>query len=63
MSPIFTPASPKHKNLFMFKNYFKIAARHLVKQKMYSAIKIGGFALSTGFLRPVRCTVPADYLS
>ena len=30
----------------MFKNYFKIAARHLVKQKMYSAIKIGGFALS-----------------
>jgi len=30
----------------MFKNYVKIAARHLVKQKMYSAIKIGGFALS-----------------
>jgi len=30
----------------MIKNYFKIAARHLVKQKMYSAIKIGGFALS-----------------
>ncbi|HEY1871127.1 MAG TPA: hypothetical protein VGG71_08720, partial [Chitinophagaceae bacterium] len=30
----------------MFKNYFKIAARHLTKQKMYSAIKIGGFALS-----------------
>ena len=30
----------------MFKNYFKIAARHLKKQKMYSAIKIGGFALS-----------------
>jgi putative ABC transport system permease protein len=30
----------------MFKNYLKIAARHLVKQKMYSAIKIGGFALS-----------------
>jgi len=30
----------------MFKNYFKIAARHLVKQKMYSAVKIGGFALS-----------------
>jgi len=36
----------KNKNLLMFKNYFKIAARHLVKQKMYSAIKIGGFALS-----------------
>jgi len=30
----------------MFKNYFKIAARHLAKQKMYSVIKIGGFALS-----------------
>ncbi len=29
----------------MIKSYFKIAARHLVKQKMYSAIKIGGFAL------------------
>jgi putative ABC transport system permease protein len=30
----------------MFKNYLRIAARHLRKQKMYSAIKIGGFALS-----------------
>jgi len=30
----------------MFKNYFRIAARHLRKQKMYSAIKIGGFAMS-----------------
>jgi len=30
----------------MFKNYFRIAARQLRKQKMYSAIKIGGFALS-----------------
>ncbi|HRH48720.1 MAG TPA: ABC transporter permease [Panacibacter sp.] len=30
----------------MFKNYFKIAARQLAKQKMYSAVKIGGFALS-----------------
>jgi len=29
----------------MFKNYLRIAARHLRKQKMYSAIKIGGFAL------------------
>src|SRR6185369_13956690 len=33
------------KAFFMFKNYFRIAARHLRKQKMYSAIKIGGFAL------------------
>src|SRR4249919_4334782 len=30
----------------MFKNYFKIAVRHLKKQKMYSVVKIGGFALS-----------------
>jgi putative ABC transport system permease protein len=29
----------------MFKNYFKIAWRNLTKQKMYSSIKIGGFAL------------------
>ncbi len=30
----------------MIKNYLKIAMRQLRKQKMYSAIKIGGFALS-----------------
>src|ERR1700722_13396080 len=30
----------------MFKNYFTIAIRQLRKQKMYSSIKIGGFALS-----------------
>jgi putative ABC transport system permease protein len=30
----------------MIKNYFKIALRQLRKQKMYAAIKIGGFALS-----------------
>src|SRR6478609_2484571 len=30
----------------MIKNYFKIALRQLRRQKMYSAIKIGGFALS-----------------
>lgn len=30
----------------MFKNYFTIAIRHLKKQKLDSAIKIGGFALS-----------------
>ena len=29
----------------MFKNYLKIAWRQLRKQKFYSAIKIGGFAL------------------
>ena len=30
----------------MIKNYLKIAVRQLRKQKMYAAIKIGGFALS-----------------
>ena len=29
----------------MFKNYLKTARRNLLKQKMYSSIKIGGFAL------------------
>src|SRR5579864_6626124 len=29
----------------MIKNYLKIAVRQLRKQKMYAAIKIGGFAL------------------
>src|SRR5215204_330183 len=29
----------------MFRNYFKIALRQLLKQKMYSVIKIGGFSL------------------
>ena len=29
----------------MLKNYLKIAIRQLRKQKMYAAIKIGGFAL------------------
>ncbi|KAA2239330.1 FtsX-like permease family protein [Chitinophaga agrisoli] len=30
----------------MLRNYFKIAIRQLRKQKMYAAVKIGGFALS-----------------
>lgn len=30
----------------MFKNYFKIAVRQLLKQRMYSVVKVGGFALS-----------------
>src|ERR1700759_61196 len=30
----------------MLKNYFKIAFRQFRKQKMYAAIKIGGFAFS-----------------
>jgi putative ABC transport system permease protein len=35
-----------HSNHYdMFQNYFKIAWRGLLKQRMYSAIKIGGFAL------------------
>ncbi|MEJ0055618.1 MAG: hypothetical protein WDN75_08170 [Bacteroidota bacterium] len=32
-------------NSAMFKNYFKISWRNLFKQRMYSAIKIGGFAI------------------
>ncbi len=32
-------------NYGMLKNYFKISWRNLVKQKMYSSIKIGGFAV------------------
>jgi len=31
---------------YMFKNYFKIAIRQFRRQKMYAAIKIGGFAFS-----------------
>jgi len=31
---------------YMFRNYFKIAVRQLRKQKMFAAIKIGGFAFS-----------------
>jgi putative ABC transport system permease protein len=34
------------KSFFMLRNYFKIAVRHLKKQKMYSVVKIGGFSLS-----------------
>jgi len=33
-------------NITMIKNYLKIAVRQLLKQKMYAAIKVGGFALS-----------------
>lgn len=29
----------------MFKNYFKISWRNLMKQKMYSIVKVGGFAI------------------
>jgi putative ABC transport system permease protein len=32
-------------NIAMFRNYFKIAWRNMSRQKMYSSIKIGGFAL------------------
>ncbi len=36
----------RFKKTIMFKNYLKIAFRQLLKQKMYSIIKIGGLALS-----------------
>jgi putative ABC transport system permease protein len=45
------PFAIRKSNLFylnqaaMFQSYFKIGWRNLVKQKMYSSIKIGGFAL------------------
>ena len=42
--PLWSPGKLKRNN--MFKNYFKIAIRQIRKQKMYSAIKIGGFAFS-----------------
>lgn len=32
-------------NYAMFKNYYKVAIRNLMRHKMYSSIKIGGFAL------------------
>jgi putative ABC transport system permease protein len=44
-----TAARWSHEKLnrnYMFRNYFKIAIRQFRKQKMYAAIKIGGFALS-----------------
>jgi putative ABC transport system permease protein len=37
---------PFSNNIAMIKNYLKIALRQLRKQKMYTAIKIGGFAFS-----------------
>jgi putative ABC transport system permease protein len=39
----------------MFKNYFKIAVRQLRHQKMYAAIKIGGFALSIAACLLIAC--------
>lgn len=39
-------SKPSYSNHYaMFENYFKIGWRNLSKQKMYSSIKIGGFAL------------------
>ena len=32
-------------HIAMYRNYFKIAFRQLTKQKVYSLIKIGGFAM------------------
>jgi len=37
--------SLKTTNSFMFKSHLKLAWRHLQKQKLFSTIKIGGFAL------------------
>ena len=39
-------STPTYSNHFaMLQNYFKIGWRHLSREKMYSAIKIGGFAM------------------
>lgn len=44
--PEFIKVFSQHSNTTnMFRNDLKIAWRHLLKQKMYSSIKIGGFAL------------------
>jgi putative ABC transport system permease protein len=37
--------SVQSNNITMFKNYFKVTWRNMSRQKMYTAIKIGGFAL------------------
>src|ERR1700754_325215 len=37
--------SVQQNHIAMFRNYFKIAWRNMSRQKTYSAIKIGGFAL------------------
>jgi putative ABC transport system permease protein len=42
----------------MLRNYFKVAWRNLIKQKMYSVIKIGGFALGIS-----ACLLIALYIS
>lgn len=41
----FFKESQKRNSLSMYKNYFKTARRNLLKQKMYSSVKIGGFAM------------------
>jgi putative ABC transport system permease protein len=41
-----TQHKPFSNHIAMLKNYLKIAFRQLQKQKMYTAIKIGGFAFS-----------------
>src|SRR5687767_2186484 len=39
------PHYSTHNTMSMYKNFVIIAARSMAKQKMFSAIKIGGFAL------------------
>lgn len=40
-----TKYSPSTNHVAMFRNYFTITWRSMMRQKMYTAIKIGGFAL------------------
>jgi len=41
--PVWAPKTPKRNS--MIRNYLKIAYRQLRKEKLYAAIKVGGFAL------------------
>ncbi len=44
---IIKPSDPQHdsNNYAMLRNYFTIGWRNLIRQKMYSLIKVGGFAI------------------
>ncbi|CAD5274407.1 MULTISPECIES: ABC transporter permease [unclassified Imperialibacter] len=40
--------SQNSNNTVMLKNYLKVAWRNMLRQKMYSAVKVGGFAVGIG---------------
>jgi putative ABC transport system permease protein len=51
------PHHSTHNTMSMYRNFIVIASRSMVKQKMYSAIKVGGFALGLA-----TCIVIALYI-